>query len=81
VLNARALRASKIGCAGPRMTPRQEERLAQLRNAIEYSEEKLQGKHFGKSPPFGKPEPYCVFSGRLGVVSSVPSATMMRCSS
>src|ERR1700749_1375824 len=44
VLNARALRASKIDRAGPRLTPRQEERLAHLRNAIEHSDEKLQGK-------------------------------------
>jgi len=58
VLNARALQASKIGRAGPRLTPRQEERLAHLRNAIEHSDEKLQGKQFGKSPPFGKPDPY-----------------------
>jgi hypothetical protein len=58
VLNSRALRASKIGRAGPRLTPRQEERLAHLRNAIEHSDEKLQGKQFGNSPPFGQPDPY-----------------------
>ena len=58
VLNARALRADKIGRAGPRLTPRQEERLAHLRNAIEHSDEKLQGKSFGNSPPFSRPDPY-----------------------
>jgi hypothetical protein len=58
VLNARALQANKIGRAGPRLTPRQEQRVAYLRNAIEHSDEKLQGKQFGKSRPFGKPDPY-----------------------
>jgi hypothetical protein len=58
VLNARALQANKIGRAARRLTPRQDERLAYLRNAIEHSDEKLLGKHHGKSPAFDKPDPY-----------------------
>ena len=58
VLNAQALQANKVGRAGPRLTPRQEERLAFLRNAIEHSEEKLLGKQHGKSPAFDKADPY-----------------------
>ncbi|MGH3220782.1 MAG: hypothetical protein ACRDPY_19145 [Streptosporangiaceae bacterium] len=58
VLNARALQANKIGRAAPRLTPRQEQRLAYLRNAIEHSDEKLLGKEHGKSPAFDKPDPY-----------------------
>jgi hypothetical protein len=58
VLNAQALQSNKIGRPGPRLTPRQEQRLAYLRNAIEHSDKKLQGTQFGKSPPFDKPDPY-----------------------
>jgi hypothetical protein len=58
VLNAQALQANKIGRAGPRLTQRQEQRLAYLRNAIEHSDEKLLGKGFKKSPPFDRADPY-----------------------
>lgn len=59
VLNARALRENKIGRAGPRLTPPQEQRLADVRNAVEHSDEKLLGtQKFKKSPPFGKADPY-----------------------
>jgi hypothetical protein len=58
VLNAQALRASKIGRAAPRLTPRQKDQLAYARNAIEHSDEKLLGKQHGKSPVFGKVDPY-----------------------
>lgn len=58
VLNAQALQANKIGRAGPRLTQRQEQRLAYLRNAIEHSDEKLLGKWFKKSPPFDRADPY-----------------------
>ncbi|MFF1613528.1 hypothetical protein ACFVYA_37665 [Amycolatopsis sp. NPDC058278] len=56
VLNARALRENKIGRAGPRLTERQERRLAYSRNAIEHADEKLTGtskiKNFGRTDPF-----------------------------
>lgn len=59
VLNARALRANKIGRAGPTLTQRQEQRLSYLRNAIEHSDEKLLGESkFKNSPPFDKVDPY-----------------------
>jgi hypothetical protein len=59
VLNARALRANKIGRAAPRLTQLQEQRLAHLRNAVEHSDEKLLGKQkFKDSPPFDKVDPY-----------------------
>ncbi len=59
VLNARALQTNKIGRAGPRLTQRQEQRLAHLRNAVEHSDEKLLGKQkFKNSPPFDKVDPY-----------------------
>ena len=59
VLNARALQANKIGRAGPRLTPREEQRLAYVRNTIEHSDEKLLGiQKIKNSPPFGKAEPY-----------------------
>jgi hypothetical protein len=59
VLNAQALQANKIGRSAPRLTPRQEQRLAYLRNAIEHSDEKLQGlQKFKNSPPFDKTDPY-----------------------
>jgi hypothetical protein len=58
VLNARALQANEVGRAGPRLTPRQEERLAFLRNAVEHSEEKLLGRRHGRSPAFDKADPY-----------------------
>jgi hypothetical protein len=58
VLNARALRAGKIGRGGPRVTPRQEQQLAFLRNAVEHSDEKLIGKQHGKSPAFDKADPF-----------------------
>jgi hypothetical protein len=58
VLNAKALQANNIGRAAPRLTLRQEQRLAYLRNAVEHSEEKLLGKQHGKSPAFDKPDPY-----------------------
>jgi hypothetical protein len=59
VLNARALRANKIGRAAPRLTQLQEQRLAHLRNAVEHSDEKLIGKQkFKDSPPFDKVDPY-----------------------
>ena len=58
VLNARALQANKIGRAGPRLTPRQEQRLAYVRNTIEHSDEKLLGiQKIKNSPPFGKAGP------------------------
>ncbi len=59
VLNARALQTNQIGRAGPRLTQRQEQRLAYLRNAVEHSDEKLLGKQkFKNSPPFDKVDPY-----------------------
>jgi hypothetical protein len=59
VLNARALRANRIGRAAPRLTPLQEQRLAHLRNAVEHSDEKLLGKQkFKNSPPFAEVDPY-----------------------
>ena len=58
VVNAGVLRASKVGRAGPRLTPRQAERLAQVRNAIEHSDEKLQRIPHGKSPAFAADDPY-----------------------
>ena len=58
VLNAKALRDNKIGRSGPRLTDRQDQRLAYLRNAIEHSDEKLRGKKHGKSPVFDKVDPY-----------------------
>jgi len=59
VLNARALRANKIGRAAPRLTQLQEQRLKDLRDAIEHSDEKLLGKQkVKKSPPFDKMDPY-----------------------
>ena len=58
VLNAKALRDNMIGRSGPRLTPRQDQRLAYLRNAIEHSDEKLQGKTYGNSPAFDKVDPY-----------------------
>jgi hypothetical protein len=59
VLNARALRANRIGRSAPRLTPLQEQRLAHLRNAVEHSDEKLLGKQkFKSSPPFDKVDPY-----------------------
>ena len=59
VLNAKALRDNKIGRSGPRPTPRQDQRLTYMRNAIEHSDEKLLGlTKFKNSPPFDKAEPY-----------------------
>ena len=58
VLNARALQANKIGRSAPRLTPRQDQRLAYLRNAVEHSDEKLLGKQHGKSPAFDRADPY-----------------------
>jgi hypothetical protein len=59
VLNARALQANKIGQGAPRLTKRQEQRLAYLRNTIEHSDEKLLGKQkFKNSPPFDTIDPY-----------------------
>ena len=49
---------NKIGRSGPRLTDRQDQRLAYLRNAIEHSDEKLLGKKHGKSPVFDKVDPY-----------------------
>ena len=46
------------GRARPRLTPRQEERLSYLRNAIEHSDEKPQGKQYGKSPAFDPVDPF-----------------------
>jgi len=50
VLNAQALQANKIGRTGPRLTQRQEQRLAYLRNAIEHSERNCSGSGSKKSP-------------------------------
>jgi hypothetical protein len=58
VLNARALRANKIGRAARPLTPGQEQRLAYLRHAVEHSDEKLRGKQHGKSLAFDKSDPY-----------------------
>jgi hypothetical protein len=69
VLNARALRANKIGRARPPLTQRQEQRLSYLRNAIEHSDEKLPGKSkFKNSPPFDKVD---LYSLRLANTSMV----------
>jgi hypothetical protein len=59
-LHARALQASRVGRATPRLTPRQEQRLAYLRNAIEHSDEKLLGRQHGRSLPFDRIDPYSV---------------------
>jgi hypothetical protein len=58
VLNARALRANRVGRGGPRLTPLQEQRLYHLRNAIEHSDEKLLGRQHGRSPAFDPVDPY-----------------------
>ena len=59
VLNARALQANKIGRAAPRLTTRQEQRLAYVRNAVEHSDEKLLGvRKFKNSRSFGAADPY-----------------------
>jgi hypothetical protein len=68
VLNAQALRTNKIGRAGPRLTQRQEHRLAYLRNAIEHSDEKLLGNWFKKSPPFDEADPYSLRLANTSVV-------------
>jgi hypothetical protein len=68
VLNARALQANEVGRAGPRLTPRQEERLAFLRNAVEHSEEKLLGRRHGRSPAFDKADPYSLRLGNTCMV-------------
>ena len=59
VLNARALRELGVGGGAPKLTARQEARLAHVRNAVEHSDEKLLGKQkFNNSPPFCSGEPY-----------------------
>ncbi|MGZ4531166.1 MAG: hypothetical protein ACXVXP_02310 [Mycobacteriaceae bacterium] len=59
VLNAKALRELGVGRGAPRLTDRQESRLAHVRHAIEHSDEKLLGKQkFKSSPPFNSDEPY-----------------------
>ena len=68
VLNAKALRDNKIGRSGPRLTDRQDRRLAYLRNAIEHSDEKLLGKKHGKSPVFDKVDPYSLRLAKTSMV-------------
>ena len=76
VLNGLALRANNVGRAGPRLTQLQEQRLAQVRNAIEHSDEKLLGKQkFKSSPPFDKIEPYSL---RLANTSMVIGKYVLR---
>jgi len=58
VLNVQALQANKVGRSAPRLTPRQDKRLAYLRNTIEHSNKKLLGEQYGKSPAFDKTDPY-----------------------
>ena len=72
VLNAQALQENKIGRSGPRLTPRQEQRLTYLRNAIEHSDEKLLGCRKFKSPPFDETDPYSL---RLANTSMVIGKT------
>jgi hypothetical protein len=43
VLNAKALRARRIGGGAPRLTTLQEQRLAYFRNAVEHSDERVLG--------------------------------------
>ena len=63
VLNARALQANKIGRAAPRLTPRQEQRLAFLRDAVEHSDEKLLGKQHGQEPAVRQGRPVLAPAG------------------
>jgi hypothetical protein len=59
VLNATALRENGVGRGAPRLTALREERLRNVRHAVEHADEKLLGKQkYKKSPPFSKYEPY-----------------------
>ncbi|HEX6686062.1 MAG TPA: hypothetical protein VF062_25020 [Candidatus Limnocylindrales bacterium] len=59
VLNAKALRENKIGRAASLLTDLQERHLANLRHAVEHSDEKLLSKQkFKSSPPFDRVDPY-----------------------
>jgi hypothetical protein len=59
VLNAAARRENGVGRGAPRLTAMQEERLRNIRNAVEHADEKLLGKQkYKKSPAFSKHEPY-----------------------
>jgi hypothetical protein len=59
VLNAAALRENGVGRGAPRLTALQEERLRNVRNAVEHADEKLLGKQkYKNSPAFSKYEPY-----------------------
>lgn len=75
VLNKRALRQHKIGRNAPSLTHRQNLRLANVRHAIEHSDEKLLGlQKFKSSPPFSPGEP---FSLRLANTSMVIGAQVL----
>ena len=63
VLNAQALQENKIGRSAPRLTPRQEDRLAYLRNAIEHSDEKLLGKKSRQEPAVRQGRPVLAPAG------------------
>lgn len=59
VLNAKALRDNGVGRGAPRLTENQEERLRNVRHAMEHSDEKILGKQkFKQSPPFANDDPY-----------------------
>jgi hypothetical protein len=69
VLNARALRASKVGRSAPRLTASQEQRLSYVRNAVEHADEKIVGKRkFKSSPSFAAGEPYSLRLANTSIV-------------
>lgn len=59
VLSSKQLRLGGVGRSAPRLTARQEDRLAHLRNAFEHSDEKIIGaQKFKNSPPFSRDQPH-----------------------
>jgi hypothetical protein len=60
-LTAKALRQRRVGLAGPRLTDRQQERLAFFRNAFEHADERLPGTTRNPNiPPFAAGDPYSI---------------------
>lgn len=69
VLNAKALRARRIGGGAPRLTAPQEQRLAYFRNAVEHSDERVLGTMQNKKiQPFGRLEPFSIRLANTSVV-------------
>lgn len=69
VLNAQALRERRIGGGAPRLTERQEERLAFFRNAIEHSDERLLGITKSKRiQQFAHLEPFSIRLANTSIV-------------